>query len=154
MSLRFFFQVLAKRSVLRRVAEIHFIKQRVEVKPGAAADDRHFPTLENLFDRLFCKRSVFRDRERLSRVDLIDQIMLDLTLFFLGRFCAADIHIFVKLHGIAGDDLSADRFRNRDGVFRFADGGRSRDHNDLPHKLFPFRFSVFFSYYSETITRA
>ena len=80
--------------------------------------------------------------------------MLDLTLFFLGRFCAADIHIFVKLHGIAGDDLSADRFRNRDGIFRFADGGRSRDYNDLPHKLFPFRFSVFFSYYSETITRA
>ena len=51
-------------------------------------------------------------------------------LLFGGGFGAADVHVFVQLHGVAGDDLSVKRQRGFDGIRGFSHGRRAADHDN------------------------
>ena len=72
-------------------------------------------------------------------------MMRHLRQFFLRWLGTADIHVFIKLHRVAGYDLSVKTLCDLDGEFCFSDCCRSCYRNNFTHILKPLHtFEHFF----------
>ncbi|MPN42063.1 hypothetical protein SDC9_189619 [bioreactor metagenome] len=120
--LRLLLQPLPEARLFRHHGKVHIINQGIQVEPGAPRYNGSFAVSEYFFNIFFRKDLILRNGKFVSRVDLVHQIMPRLGQLFFGGFGAADVHIFIDLHGISRNDLSLKSLRNFNRIFCFADG--------------------------------
>src|ERR1017187_644584 len=98
-----------------------------EVKSGAAAKDRHATARLDLHDSLMREPGELRGVERFGQVADVNEVMRHAGAVggrWLGR---ADVESAIDLHGIGGNDFTAELPGKAQGDFRFSDGGRAGD---------------------------
>ena len=106
------------------------VDQAVDIEPGATDDHRQMAARENVVDRLL---GAFLERQRIKRLVRIKDIehVMRHALHLLRRdLGGADVHAAVDLHGIAGNDLCVEGFRESDGERCLSDSRRPNDDNE------------------------
>ena len=107
------------------ILKLHAVQKRIDIQPRTARDDGEHSPIGDIIDS-FCRQlAEARDREALARFDKIHQVMGYSLFFILGRLCRCDIHVLVDLHGIGGDDLTAEALGDLHRQGGLARGGRS-----------------------------
>ena len=115
----------------------------IHIKSRSAADDRHSAPCGDAAHRRGGGFNVIGERIGLADIAHIDHMVGDFGALRGGGLCRADIHASVKLHGVGGDNLPAERSRALHCGGAFAGGGRSGDAEDsdfIGHGLFSPRF--------------
>src|SRR3989338_5707816 len=100
----------------RRVAEP--FGERLQIEPGAADDEHPFAAREDPFDGGGRDLTVLPHAEVLGGLDAVKEVVLNLGALAVGGSLREDRHLAVDLHGIAGDNLRAEKL----GKF-YGDGG-------------------------------
>ena len=109
----------------RRFAEP--FEKGLEIKSGAAAKDRHAAARLDFRHGAMREPGELRGVERFGQIADVNEVMRHAGAVggrWLGR---ADVESAIDLHGIGGDDFTAELFREAQGDFGFADGGRAGD---------------------------
>ena len=109
----------------RRFAES--FKKGFEVKSGAAAKNRHAPARLDFRHGAMREPGELRGVERFGQIADVNEVMRHAGAVGGRRFGRADVESAIDLHGIGGNDFAAELFREAQGDFRFADGGRAGD---------------------------
>ena len=135
------FQLLSVGLVLGRSSKIHFVNERIKVKSGTAGDHGGLSPLEYFFDGFFCHLLIDCSRKRLNRINCSDKMMFYDGKLVFGGFCTAYIHMFIKLHGVAGNYFTVCFPGDLYGIFGFPHCCGACHHNYL---IFLFSFLFFF----------
>ena len=109
--------------------KINAVEHGLDIKPGAADKNRNPPggiDFLHIFGRQFLKQDNIKF---FVRIQLVNQVMRDALHFFWPDFGGADIHVTVHLHGIRGNDRSADSFCQFYGKRCFAGRGRPGEYD-------------------------
>lgn len=99
------FQIALQGGVARREV-VQSFAIGLEVKSGAAAEDREVLSLLDFADGLGCSLDKLSSVECLAKFGNVDQVMRDAGTFLRRRFCGADIQSAIDLHRIRGNDFS------------------------------------------------
>ena len=85
-------------------------EQRAKVKPGSGGDDRQLPAPVHVFEHIEGSPAIFTGRENFVRLDEINEMMRDATLFGGRHFARANIEVTINLSGIADEDFTTEAF--------------------------------------------
>ena len=105
------------------------LRQRLEIKPRAAREDRHKAARPRLRDRARGIVQPEADRKVAGRIDIAEEEMRRLALVRLARSCGEDAQIPINLHRIAIDHDAAVTSREANGERRLARRRRTCDQN-------------------------
>src|ERR1019366_7542454 len=99
-------------------------EKRLEIKPGAAAENRRPPARLDFGHRLFREANELRCVEGFVQIANVNEVMRHAGAFgrrWLGR---ADVQPAINLHRVGGDDFATDFFRERECNCRFSNRRR------------------------------
>ena len=105
---------------------------RLEIKPGAAAKNRDLAARLDFRRRRARQPDKSRRVKRLLQTRHINQMMPHPPQLLRPRFGRADVQSPIDLHGVHGNDLAADPFRQRQGDRRFARRRRAGQKDGRP----------------------
>ena len=108
----------------------YIFNKRSHIKSRSACNNRYFAARKNIIDANLRTFKIILQSERFRRFDNAYQMMRYALHFFIGGFCRTDIHIFIYLHGIGGDDLSVVPLGYLDRKFGFSACGRTDNGNN------------------------
>ena len=83
-----------------RAGKIHFTHNGMDIQSGSSRDDRNLAASRDLVDAGAGHFPVFRHGKRAVRLDFIHQVMHCPRPFLRSGLRAADVHVFIKLHGV------------------------------------------------------
>ena len=112
---------------LVRAGEVEFAERRPDVEAGAADKDRNLAAVFYVTDHDGGEVLVLRDARGLGNVPDVKQMVRDTPPLRLRELGGADVHAFVKLHGIGVDDLAAEFQCQVNRQVGLARGGRAND---------------------------
>ena len=88
----------------------NLIEHGLQIKAGAADQNRHLAARLYLFDGLLCELLEAHCVKILLRLQNIDQMMRHALHLRRRDFCGSDVHVPIHLHGVGGDNFSVERF--------------------------------------------
>ena len=95
--------------------KIHISNDRLNIETGAAHQDRNMAMTADYGHGLLCHLLKTDHMEFLKGLQHIHQIMRHSLHLLRADLCGPDIHMFIYLHGIRRQNLSADGLCERDG---------------------------------------
>ena len=104
-------------------------QKRLEIKSGAAAENRGFVSQLYLFNRLLREPDELRSVKIFRQFADVNQVMRHARALGWRRLGRPDVESAIDLHRIGGDDFAADFFGKQKGDFRFSDRSRPGQKN-------------------------
>ena len=123
------FQFLTVSVFLLCLSKINIFGNCLYIKPGSTYQNRNLSFCINLFHGGFCHLLKLYNMKLFFRQQFIYQIMLHSLHFFLTDLSRANIHIFIYLHGICGNNFTVYRFGKRNREMSFSCCRRSGKNN-------------------------
>ena len=100
------------------------LEQGAQVKPGAGRENRQSCPTAQAVEDVDCLPPVIAGREYLVRLDEVDQMVGNATLFGRRNFRGADVEMAVDLGRVAGQDFAAKLLRQANSERGFAGSRR------------------------------
>ena len=125
---------IEKGRVAFRYADKRCAGQTVDIQSRPADKERDFPPRDDFFRRAECRLAVIRDGKRIGGVEDIDHVMRHAEHLVFSDFRRADVHAAIELHGVAGDDLTAEPPCDADGERGLARRRRTAESDRPDHR--------------------
>ena len=106
------------------------VDQRLDVVPGPADHPGDLTPFGQLVQDAVAVLAVAGDRERLGRVDVVDEVVRGARKLLGARLGRADVQVLVDLARVGRDDLAAEPLDEVDGERGLADAGRAGQDDD------------------------
>ena len=112
------------------------LDERVHIKPCTTGNNGGFAPTENILHNGMGHLAVAADGKILCWFCHGKHVVGDSLHFLCGRLGSADIHFFINLHRVAGDDFTVHCLSKLYRKCCFTGGGRACNTNDVVH-IFP-----------------
>ena len=120
----------AKPLLLLRLVEIIPLDQCLDVESRAANDERQMPLRRMGTDELRHTHDKRCHRERLIRIQYVDEMMRDTSLLLCRWLCTADVEPAIDAHGVARDDVRPQCLGKLHRQCSLSDRRRSEEHKN------------------------